>query len=362
MTDMDINREVERMQSVQANLLRDSSDGIIIIEQNGTILNINPRAMELFGIPDDYRSKTYAECFMKNDKEENDNFHQLVLDAILDVENVHRGQANYTFPDGHTSTFQISSTYTQLDEDNGYLMLHLTDITLIEEARVAAEKALEVKNTFLQNMTHEIRTPLNFINGITQILSAKGMVFSTEEYNEYSTLIRRHTDALTMLVNDILLSCDIDSGTYETKHVPCNLCQVVQHVMEPYVDQKPGVDVTLVPAECDCTLETDPELLSTALGKLVHNAVKFTDSGRVTITCYRDADGTMGFIVEDTGKGIPQEHQERVFARFYKVDPYILGAGLGLSLCRDIMNMLHGTVTIDATYTTGTRVRLTVGR
>lgn len=347
------------LRSVQANLLRDASDGIMIIDQDGKLMSVNPKAMELFGVTDNYQSKTYAELFMLNEREENDAFHQFVLDAIFDINNVHQGIADYILSNGQKMTFHISTSFSRVDDERQYLMIHLTDVTQLEEARTAAENALNVKTNFLQNMTHEIRTPLNIINGMAQILSSEGMVTTLEESAEYCSIIRQHSDSLTMLVNDILLSCDFDSGTRDIKHVETHFNDVAKAVAQQYEGFKPELTLSLQTLDEDCIMETDTELLTIALGKLVHNALKFTSNGSVTIRCVKNEDGSLSYVVEDTGKGIPAEYHQMVFQRFYKVDSFILGAGLGLSVCRDIMNMLHGSVRIDPEYTQGTRFILT---
>lgn len=344
---------------VLATLLNDSFDGIVVIDSNGVVMMVNPKAREIFNIADngDSSSSSYAELFMMDDIPENDEFHQQVLDAIASPNVNLQGDRKYVCNDGRAIHLHVSTSFMQQDDGTGFLMLHLTDITEIVQAREMAEKALEVKSLFMQNMTHEIRTPLNAINGFSQIMSAPGMISSEDELSEYSELIKENTEALTTLLNDILFICDIDCNDVKVRMEPVDCNDLCASITAQLAGTKDEVELKFKPSEEELMVVSDKNLLGTALTKVVHNALKFTNEGQVVVEC--SSKGAAKIIsVMDSGCGIPESEQANIFKRFYKIDEFILGAGLGLSVCYEIMRLLGWTINIDNSYKHGVKVDL----
>ncbi len=231
-------------------------------------------------------------------------------------------------------------------------------ITELTEANERVRFANEAKTRFIQNMTHEVRTPLNAITGFSQLLSLPDGMFSEEEKAEFSSHVMTNTKMLTMLLDDILHSSDMDSGTYSITIEECE-CGAICHESISSAEHRlqPGVQIHFLPEiELPFTLKTDPLRVQQVLTNLLTNACKHTPSGEIRLGCSLSEDKEMlTFTIEDTGSGIPAEDAERIFDRFVKLNDFVQGTGLGLSICRDITTRLGGKIYLDTSYTGGSR-------
>lgn len=239
------------------------------------------------------------------------------------------------------------------------------ELTIAQAATVKALEEAENANAmrlhFIQNMSHEIRTPLNVIYGFAQLLTDPSMDLDAESEMEMRMAITDSTHKLTRMVDDIITLSNYDSHSVKINKIDTDSRCIIEEVAARASAEIPD-SVTLNPVLSNSLpISTDAEKLISALTQVVGNALKFTDSGSVTLGANdTERPGCITFYVEDTGKGIPAELSERIFDRFYKVDEYIPGTGLGLSLCRVIMESLDGEVFLDTTYTRGARFVLHV--
>lgn len=230
----------------------------------------------------------------------------------------------------------------------------------LEEARRKAEQSEQMKTYFIQNMTHEIRTPLNAVIGFSQLLADPQMaeMISDDERVEYGALITGNAELLTQLVNDVLHMSDMQSGKLEVKKdwTECNaLCNICLESTENRVTK--GVRIYFT-TELDDTyrLYTDPHRVQQILTHFLTNACKFTTEGEIHLHCsLSETAGAVSFSVTDTGPGIPPEKKEQIFERFTKLDDFKPGFGLGLTICRQIAELLDGRVYLDTSYTSGAR-------
>ena len=228
-----------------------------------------------------------------------------------------------------------------------------------EELLVAKEKAEEanrLKTAFLANMSHEIRTPLNAIVGFSNVLV--GDDATSEEKAQYCDIIQKNSDLLLHLINDILDLSRIESGTMEFMFAEHNLPLLLKTVHDSQrLNMPPGVELVLRMPESDKKyLTTDNVRLQQVVNNLINNAAKFTSSGFITFG-YEDDEvpGYTRIFVEDTGVGISEEGIRHIFERFYKVDNFTQGAGLGLSICQTIIERLNGTISVTSEVGKGTR-------
>lgn len=236
----------------------------------------------------------------------------------------------------------------------------IADLT---EANEKVRMANEAKTRFIQNMTHEVRTPLNAITGFSQLLSLPDGMFSEEEKSEFSSHVMSNTKMLTMLLDDILHSSDMDSGSYSINIEPSECGAICQESISSAEHRlQPGVQIVFRPEiELPYTLNTDPLRVQQVLTNLLTNACKHTPSGEIRLGCsLTENEGSMTFSVEDTGPGIPAEHAERIFERFVKLNDFVQGTGLGLSICRDITARLGGKIYLDTSYKGGSRFVFTI--
>ena len=231
-----------------------------------------------------------------------------------------------------------------------------------EQDKTNIEEAKQMKDSFIRNMSHEIRTPLNQIFGFVQLLTDPNIQLSDEEKRQYNDIISDQTTYMTRLINKFLELSEYESSDeplpFETVSINETLSTVQSTVPQPQA----GGELTFSNKSGKDTIETNGKGLTRILQCLVGNAVKFTPTGYISVECNSNEDGYVTFTVTDTGKGIPEGDEERIFDRFYKVDSFVPGAGLGLSLVREIANRMDATVILDRTYSSpGSRFTVTIG-
>lgn len=219
-----------------------------------------------------------------------------------------------------------------------------------EQEKAGDDEAKQMKDSFIKNMSHEIRTPLNQIFGFVQLLTDPNYQLSDDEKRQYNKIIGEQTTYMTRMLNKFLEISEYESRkeplTQETVAID-DLFNEVNSVVPRPTD---GVELTFSNNSGRTAVEANHEGLSRIIQCLVGNAVKFTSSGSISVECSTNAEGKTIFTVTDTGKGIPEGDEERIFDRFYKVDEFVPGAGLGLSLVREIARCMEATVVLDRSY------------
>ena len=224
-------------------------------------------------------------------------------------------------------------------------------------AKDRAEESNRLKSAFLANMSHEIRTPLNAIVGFSDLLSDTSN-FTEEEVTQFIATINKNCGLLLALINDILDLSRIESGTMEFMFAEHNLPLLLKTVHDSQrLNMPAGVELVLrMPAGDKKYLTTDNVRLQQVVNNLINNAAKFTGSGFITFGYEEDEEpGYTRIFVEDTGVGISEEGIRHIFERFYKVDNFTQGAGLGLSICQTIVERLKGTISVTSEVGKGTR-------
>lgn len=227
----------------------------------------------------------------------------------------------------------------------------------LSEAKERAERSDKLKSAFLANISHEIRTPLNAIIGFANLLTSEDIPFSEAEKQEYSRLITSNGDQLLRLISDILDLSKIESNTMEFHFGEHSLHALLTDIYQAQRLCMPeGVLLRLDMPQADTLIITDASRLKQVVNNLINNAAKFTDEGSITFG-FRSPQGCeqVELFVHDTGKGIAQEHLDRIFERFYKADSFVKGVGLGLSICRTITEYLGGAISVESESGKGTR-------
>ena len=214
------------------------------------------------------------------------------------------------------------------------------------EARFRAEESDRLKTAFLANMSHEIRTPLNAIVGFTALLPD---VQEAEERSNLLNLIHENTQKLLRIVDDVVSISKIESGQEEAVMTSFDLVQVLSVVVDQYMPHvKPSVVMSTDFASPTQLVTTDLNRLQEIMRHLISNATKFTDQGAIVVGFNAPQNDRIKMWVTDTGKGIAPEHHKRIFERFFKVDEFIPGAGLGLSTCEVMAYSLGGSVKVES--------------
>ena len=222
---------------------------------------------------------------------------------------------------------------------------------MLVKARDKAEASDRLKSAFLANMSHEIRTPLNAIVGFSSLLTSTENAAEKELYN---SLIGHNNKLLLNLINDVIDLSKIESGYLELRPDWVNLTELLDESVAEYAHQVPsGVELlTNYPAH-DSLVELDRLRIKQILSNFLSNALKNTTTGHVEIF-YEVDHQSVRIGVKDTGRGIPQNMLEKIFERFEKLDSFAQGAGLGLSICKLIVEKMNGRVLVDSQLGIGT--------
>ncbi len=232
--------------------------------------------------------------------------------------------------------------------------------TEMEEKNEIAREALEAKSNFLANMSHEIRTPMNAIYGMAELLGEKD--FNPEE-KEYVATIKRSSENLLSIINEILDFSKVDSGKMEITEDPYSFNEMLQDVVTIIEFRMRGKNIVL-------RLEVDPKVPTTLLGdetrvrqiliNILNNAVKFTNQGAITLgiqwkdesMVYNTERGRMIIRVQDTGIGISEENIKKLFTEFGQIDTKknrnVEGTGLGLAICKRLVDAMNGEIKVSS--------------
>ena len=222
---------------------------------------------------------------------------------------------------------------------------------MLVKARDKAEASDRLKSAFLANMSHEIRTPLNAIVGFSSLLTSTENAAEKELYN---SLIGHNNKLLLNLINDVIDLSKIESGYLELRPDWVNLTELLDESVAEYAHQVPsGVELlTNYPAH-DSLVELDKLRIKQILSNFLSNALKNTTTGHVEVF-YEVDHQSVRIGVKDTGRGIPQNMLEKIFERFEKLDSFAQGAGLGLPICKLIVEKMNGRILVDSQLGIGT--------
>ena len=231
----------------------------------------------------------------------------------------------------------------------------------LREKRDEALAASQAKTEFLANMSHEIRTPMNGVIGVLSLLKGTSL---NEEQKRLLETATRSADSLMFIINDILDFSKIDAGMIEFESIPFDLRAVVDETVYLFVDSVNSHKIDLmsfIPEEVHCYVEGDPTRLRQVLTNLVGNAVKFTSEGEIVLMVElierREGDQLLRFSVTDTGIGIPKSSLSSLFEKFTQADGSTTrkygGTGLGLSVCKQLVEMQGGDIGVESELNQG---------
>ena len=264
----------------------------------------------------------------------------------------------------HSDQIHWQEAYATIEKRdlNGHVLVIVGTLMMIDkqkmiesaliEARNHAEESDRMKSAFLANMSHEIRTPLNAIVGFSDVLS---MAQNDEERAELVNLIKQNNAHLLRLFDDMAKMSKLEAGDEAVKKERFALNQLLMDVADKFADKSKdtGVAIEIESMDDDVQAFTDRSRLGEILNQYVDNAIKFTSRGVVTLG-YQVNDGWLRIWVRDTGKGIPANHcNDHIFERFVKIDDFVPGSGLGLSICRSLALSIGGKVGVESKVNVG---------
>lgn len=215
------------------------------------------------------------------------------------------------------------------------------------EAKKEAEKSDKLKSAFLANMSHEIRTPLNAIVGFTELIKDAQ---DDKEKEEYWNIISSNNELLLRLIGDILDLSKIEAGMIDLNPRMFDMTELIDSLYASIKQRPISPGVALI-HECEykhCYVVLDKNRVSQILTNFITNAIKFTVKGHIKFG-YEYVDNGIRLYCEDTGIGISKEKVDNVFKRFYKLNDFAQGTGLGMAICKAIIDDMHGKISVDST-------------
>jgi signal transduction histidine kinase len=234
----------------------------------------------------------------------------------------------------------------------------------MKQLKKAYDHALEsdrMKTAFIKNVSHEVRTPLNIISGFAQVISNPDLASGIEDRQKIADMMQKNARIITSLIDEMLELSNSETAKDVVKEDQVELNKVLRDLLQENKNLASKETVLRFESSLneDYVITTNKMMLKRIVSSLVDNAIKNTSKGAVTLKVAADKEN-LTLIVEDTGKGIPANEAEHIFERFFKIDSFKEGLGLGLPLCRSMTERLGGTVRLDTEYKTGARFIVTL--
>lgn len=330
-------RELQRKNDEFTQVTRSMTEGLVLLNDKGVILSINPAARRLFHAEQDAAGKEF-----------------LTIERSTDVSRTIRS----AFEGGH-GEIRIERDGREYQLDVSRIESEGAVIGAVLLAFDITEQAFAERNRqeFTANVSHELKTPLQSIMGSAELIE-NGMVKS-EDMPRFIGHIRTEAERLVVLINDIIRLSQLDEGG-ELPYEEVNLRAVADEVSATLKDAAASKKVTLTVTGQETPVHSVRRLVTEIIYNLCDNAIKYNvDGGSVDVTI---ADHSI--TVRDTGIGIPAEHQDRVFERFYRVDKSHSkengGTGLGLSIVKHAVQYLGGRIELESEVGKGTTIKITL--
>lgn len=329
---------LEQKQAELDTIIGSMSEGMVLLNERGKIVSINPAAMRLLG--------TSWNCVGTD---------MLTVSRNLDLHDILsralQGQSEVQTVSLEAGKYQISASPIMSEEKVVGAALCFFDVT-------EKEKAEQMRREFTSNVSHELKTPLHSISGYAELL--QNDMVKQEDIVPFAGKIYREAQRMTSLVEDILSLSHLDEGAEDMEWIEVDLYELAAKAIAGLEAEAKAAEVKMSLHGEYCSLHGVPQLLHSILYNLCDNAIKYNkNGGEVTVSVERqDADAVL--TVSDTGIGIPAQEQARIFERFYRVDKSrskeVGGTGLGLSIVKHAVLIHHGTIEVDSAVDEGTTI------
>jgi PAS domain S-box-containing protein len=337
-----LDREVERQRHAlerHARVLEHVDDGVFLVDEGGVIRHWNPAASAITGLSEEDVLDRSAEDALPGW----DTVGSLIPIAALPGPGSRSAKTVPLEVDGHELWLSISGV--KFADGVVYAFRNLTE-----------ERALdELKGEFVATVSHEIRTPLAAIYGSAQTLRRKDLALDDERRASLLDVITHESERLTRIAGDILLANTLDSDRLRLERVPVDLDELTRDVvdeMRTCFAHRDDISIRFSSQALDAPVAGDADKLRQILMNLIENAVKYSpDGGRIEVEL-EASDNRVRVIVRDEGIGIPPGEEQRIFGKFYRVDPQLSrgvgGTGLGLYISRELVRRMQGRVSVAA--------------
>ena len=285
-----------------------------------------------------------------------------------DIEGSQELEECYRLPDGQVLCFATTRLPLLRADGSRYQLAFSSDVTDLKQAYQLAEESVRSKQTFLANMSHEIRTPLHGVLGLVELLKKE---FLTDAQADYADLIRSSTEGLLVVINDTLDFAKLESGSIRLENIPFDIERTVREavrILAFRIEEKGLVLRYEGFGELLPMVKGDPFRLHQVIVNLISNAIKFTPQGSITLRLLvappQGDTVAVTFQVADTGIGISPDNQARVFDSFQQGDSNVArlygGTGLGLHICKNLVEMQGGTISVESLTDQGSCFSFTI--
>ncbi len=356
--------ELESREKRSRQILETSFDAFVGLDSFGAIVDWNLQAENIFGWRfSEVAGKSFSQSIIPAPHRSTyDQKIQALLASGQDAPPNIRFEIAASCRDGREIPAEITMSVIR-PADSPYFAAFVRDLTqrnLFElalcSAKEAAEAANLAKSTFLATMSHEIRTPMNGILGMTELVLDTDL---SKEQREHLGLVRLSAESLLSIINDILDFSKIEAGKLDLESIPFDLRETLGDTMRTLgfrANQK-GIELIFdVHHDVPEALLGDPGRLRQILINLVGNAIKFTERGEIVVTVLKDSESphhaSLHFSVKDSGVGVPENKQEKIFDAFSQADGSMArkygGTGLGLTICRRLVELMDGRIWLES--------------
>ncbi len=332
--------ELRKRQEEFSAVTENMAEGIVVLGTSGEVLSINPAAAKLFDASGDVVGQ-----------------HMLTLNRSVEVSELlsamEKGDHAEKFINLNGRKFQLDISPVSDGEKASGGVLLIIDVT-------EKERAEQLRREFTANVSHELKTPLQTISGAAELLESG--VVKEPDRQEFYARIHGESQRMISLVEDIIRLSHLDEGAQDMQRERVDLFELAKETAKQLLPEAEAAKITLEVSGEPTEINGIPQLLNSIIYNLVDNAIKYNCKGGQVAVSVKNTDNKAILVVEDTGIGIPKEHQERIFERFYRVDKSrskeLGGTGLGLSIVKHAA-MIHGArIGVESEVGKGTRVEV----
>ncbi len=363
--------EIKRLKTFNEQIINTMREGIIVESSDGTILYVNPAFTKMTGFTNkDVIGRNWKKVVAPK-------YHAIALEANeRRKDNISDSyEVKLQTKDGKSVPVLIGGTPIIEDGKFNGLVAVITDVTLLKRHEKKIKKALKqakisdkLKSSFLANMSHEIRTPMNAILGFADILKNEKDL-DKEIRDEYFSIIEDKGNELLQIISDIIDISKIESKIITINDYEFEINEFLKTVLdilkkEPgYNEEQVKIQLFLPEGSENLKIITDRYRLNQILTNLINNSKKFTEKGEIEFG-YKLVDEDFEFFVRDTGIGISNENQKIIFDRFRQADNKYTrgfgGTGLGLNICKNLINLMEGDIRVESKLSVGSTFYFTL--